>query len=342
MQNSLLALDSTKDGWKVREHFKHQNPCSIAFDPNNSERVYCGTFDKGLWKSDDKGLTWEKTSLNVSGFDIMSLAVSHTEKGKEGFSKIFVGTEPSIIFSSIDGGHNWEKIDQFNKLPSSSSWSFPPRPWTNHVRAIGPDINKKEYLFAAIEAGALIKSLDGGNTWIDRVEDGPYDTHTLITHRKAPGRLYSAAGNGYFESQEYGNSWERLVEGLGQHTYLWSIAVDSDDPQNMIVSAASNALKAHYRDPESFVYRCCSSDSYDDSGERRGGRWTLATNGLPESKGTIISIIESNPKIKDEFYCLNNKGIYCSKDSGISWDMLYIPWSKEYYLQHPWSLAIRE
>ena len=68
---------------------------------------------------------------------------------------------------------------------------------------------------------------------------------------------------------------------------------------------------------------------------------TLATNGLPESKGTIISIIESNPKIKDEFYCLNNKGIYCSKDSGMSWDVLDIPWSKEYYLQHPWSLAIR-
>ena len=238
MENSLLVLDSTKDGWKVHEHFKHSNPSCIAcgmvvaFDPNNSERAYCSTFDNGLWKSDDYGLTWEKTSLNVPGFNIMSLAVSHhTEKGegKEGFSKLFVGMEPSMIYTSIDGGgeHKWVKIDKFNKLPSSSSWSFPPRPWTNHVRAIEPDINNKEYIYAAIEAGALIKSLDGGKTWIDRVEDGPYDTHTLMTHRKAPGRLYSAAGDGYFESQDYGNSWERLVEGLGQHTYLSDIAVDS-------------------------------------------------------------------------------------------------------------------
>jgi photosystem II stability/assembly factor-like uncharacterized protein len=274
----------------------------------------------------------------------MSLAVSHTEKGKEGFSRLFVGTEPSMIFSSADGGYNWEQMDQFNKLPSSSSWSFPPRPWTNHVRTIEPDINKKEFIFVAIEAGALIKSIDGGKTWLDRVEGGPYDTHTLITHRKAPGRLYSAAGDGYFESQDYGNSWERLVEGLGQHTYLSDIAVNSDNPQNLIISAASNAFKAHYReDPESFVYRCCcSSDSYDDdNSEKRIRRWSLATDGLPESKGTIISILKSNPKIKDEFYCLNNKGIYCSKDSGISWDMLVIPWSKEYYLHHPWSLAIR-
>src|SRR6185437_2808236 len=283
MENSFLVLDSTKDGWKVHEHFKNQNPCDIAggmtvaFDPNNSDRAYCGTFDNGLWKSDDNGLTWEKTSLNVpGGFNIMSLAVSHQTEKEERFSKLFVGMEPSLIFSSVDGGQNWENIDQFNRLPSSSSWSFPPRPWTHHVRVIEPDINKKEYLFAAIEAGALIKSLDGGKTWIDRVENGPYDTHTLITHRKAPGRLYSAAGDGYFESQDYGNSWKRLVEGLGQHTYMWSIAVDSDNPQNRIVSSSSNAFKAHYRDPESFVYRCLS-DSYDDR-ERR--RWALANNGL--------------------------------------------------------------
>ena len=71
-------------------------------------------------------------------------------------------------------------------------------------------------------------------------------------------------------------------------------------------------------------------------------KWELVTEGMPESKGTIISILESNPYAKDEFYCLNNRGIYCSKDSGISWEMLEIPWPKEYYLQHPWGLAIKE
>ena len=46
-------------------------------------------------------------------------------------------------------------------------WPFPPRPSTHHVRWIEPDVNRKEYLFVAIEAGALIKSFDGGKTWID-------------------------------------------------------------------------------------------------------------------------------------------------------------------------------
>ena len=335
LQNSLLVMDSSKDGLRVQEHLKGLNPSSLAFDSQNSERAYCGTFDNGLWKTDDNGHTWDKTSLNTSGCSIMSLATSSLEKGEKGFGKLFVGMEPSIIYSSLDGGNTWKKIDEFNKLPSSSTWSFPPRPWTHHVRWIEPDVNNKEYIFAAIEAGALIKSIDGGKSWMDKVKDGPYDTHTLRTHKKIPQRLYSAAGDGYFESTDYGNTWYRANKGLGNHTYLYGFAVNSDNPYNIIVSAASNAWKSHaIQDLETFVYR---RDSAEENQE-----WTLSNSGLPESKGTVISILQSNPKIKDEFYCLNNRGIYCSKDSGISWNILDIPWSKEYYLQHPWALAVRE
>ena len=130
-------------------------------------------------------------------------------------------------------------------------------------------------------------------------------------------------------------TWENIDKGLKDNTYLMSIAVNTNDPQNKVISAASNAWKAHDREnPESFLYR----QSIIDGDEK----WELVTEGIFESKGTIISILESNPNIEDEFYCLNNRGIYCSNDSGISWEKLEIPWSKEYYLQHPWALAIKE
>jgi hypothetical protein len=335
LQNTLLVVYSTKDGWKVREHLKQLNPSSLSFDPQNPDRAYCGTFNDGLWKTDNNGHTWDKTSLNTSGFSIMSLSVSHMEKGEKGFGKLFVGMEPSIIYSSIDGGNTWEKIDEFTGLPSSLNWSFPPKPWTHHVRWIEPDVNNEDYIFAAIEAGALIRSVDGGKSWMDRVRSGPYDTHTLRTHKKAPQRLYSAAGDGYFESRDYGSTWHRLHKGLEAHTYLYGVAVNHGNPQNIIVSAANSAWKSHaIQDLETFVYR------RDSDGENQ--EWILSNAGLPEPKGTFISILESNPKIKDEFYCLNNRGVFCSSDSGFSWNMLDIPWSKEYCLQHPWALAVRE
>ncbi len=41
-----------------------------------------------------------------------------------------------------------------------------------------------------------------------KLNNGPYDTHTLLSHKMAPKRLYSAAGDGYFESQDYGHNVE--------------------------------------------------------------------------------------------------------------------------------------
>ena len=188
MQHSLLILEATKEGWKVNELLKQHNINSVAVDHHNKNRAYCGTFDNGLWKTDNNGQTWEKTTLNDPVSYIMSLSVSKVEKGGEsGFGRLFVGTEPSLILTSIDGGITWEKIDEFNNLPSSSTWSFPPRPDTNHVRWIEPDANNDKYIYVAIEAGALIKSIDGSKSWIDRVVNGPYDTHTLRTHKMAPG-----------------------------------------------------------------------------------------------------------------------------------------------------------
>ena len=64
-----------------------------------------------------------------------------------------------------------------------------------------------------------------------------------------------------------------------------------------------------------------------------------------QTPGTLISILAANPKIAGEFYAVNNRGIFCSTDSGISWKMLNdddIEWPKEYLSQHPQALAVRE
>jgi photosystem II stability/assembly factor-like uncharacterized protein len=205
------------------------------------------------------------------GPNVTSVSVSPLAR-ENNFNRVCVGTEPSSFYRSDDGGDSWEKMEALNNLPSSTSWSFPPKPWTHHVRWIEADANKPDYVFAAIEAGALIQSHNGGKTWIDRVEEGPYDTHTLVTHPRAPGRLYSSAGDGYFESFDYGESWIRPMEGF-RHRYLYGLAVDSGDPHVVIVSASMGPGSAYSVDnAKSFVYRR-SED---------GKKWEHISNGLPE------------------------------------------------------------
>ncbi len=226
MQNSVLVLESSKSGWKTYENLKGSHPQGIALDRLNPSRAYCGTLGDGLWKTDNSGQTWDSIGKNgISISNIMSVSVSPLKERDERFSKVYVGTEPSALYSSINGGESWEKMSDLNTLRSSKSWSFPLRPCTHHVRWIEPDVNNLNYIFVAIEAGALVQSRDGGRTWIDRVKRGPYDTHTLATHRKAPKRLYSSAGDGYFESFDYGESWISQTEGL-RHHYLHGLAID--------------------------------------------------------------------------------------------------------------------
>ena len=99
----------------------------------------------------------------------------------------------------------------------------------------------------------------------------------------------------------------------------------------MVVSASLSAKQAHsIENAESFVYRR-SAD---------GEKCKIVSKGLPEPKGTIITILASNPFDSKEFFALNNRGIFSSTDSGVSWAALDIPWPKEYLSQHPWALSI--
>src|SRR5919106_3376938 len=245
MQDSLLIFESSNTGWNSRKSLTNTNPQSIAHDPLNSGRAYCATFGNGLWKTDDNGLNWSNIGNDViSSPCVTSVAVSSFNSGNK-FNKVYAGTEPSALYTSNDGGDSWEMMKSLNDLPSSKSWSFPPRPWTHHIRWIEPDANNPDYVFAAIEAGALVQSRDGGRTWIDRNEEqGPYYTHTLATHSKAPRRLYSSAGDGYFESFDYGETWTSPMEGL-RHDYLFGIAVDSGNPDVVIVSASNGPSKSY-------------------------------------------------------------------------------------------------
>ena len=316
LQNSVLVIESSSKsgGWKTFESLKGSHPQSIAFDLLNPSRAYCGTFGDGLWKTDNGGQTWDSIGKNeISTSNITSVSVSPLKEGKkDGFSKVYVGTEPSALYVSSNGGESWERMNDLNKLESSKSWSFPPRPWTHHVRWMEPDVNNLDYVFVAIEAGALVQSRDGGRTWIDRVKQ--------------------SAGDGYFESFDYGESWNSQTKGLGHH-YLVGLAVDSANPQNVIVSASLTAQQAHSREnANSLVYRRSMNDE----------KWNAVSKGFPESNGTIISILASNPNSAGEFYAINNRGIFSSTDSGVSWTSLDIPWSKEYLLQHPFSLAVRK
>src|SRR5690625_5110418 len=123
---------------------------SLAVDPNQPGRVYAGSFDDGLLISDDAGVTWYVAGDGISYRRSLSIAVSRSEI-IDGYGVVWVGTEPSGLFRSEDGGRTWRDHPNLLELPSASTWSFPPRPHTHHVRSIVPDIHRAGRIFVGIE-----------------------------------------------------------------------------------------------------------------------------------------------------------------------------------------------
>ena len=329
--DKALAIARQHDGeWVVDPQLTGWATQCLAIDPQQPAEVYCGTFDQGLWRSNDAGKTWENVGTNIIGEQVMSVAISPSERAN-GHSLIYAGTEPSAIFRSADGGATWRDLATLRQLPSAPTWSFPPRPYTHHVRWITSDPLQPGRIYAAIEAGALIRSFDGGETWEDRKPDGPFDTHTLVMHKLAPNRLYSAAGDGFVESDNGGDTWYRPDEGLNHH-YLWSVAVDPADPDTIVISAAHGPQQAH--DPmsaESAVYR-----------RSHNSPWQQVRTGLPEEKGLLTCVLAANPAEAGVFYAGSNKGIFRSADAGVSWEELPIHWPDNFQMGRVHALVVVE
>lgn len=90
----------------------------LAVDPNNSNIIYCGTRNNGIFQSIDAGLTWNKlsgfpvtTTSNENGvcfvvLDPASVSGSKTQTIYAGVSQIGA----SNLYKSLDGGISWTAV----------------------------------------------------------------------------------------------------------------------------------------------------------------------------------------------------------------------------------------
>lgn len=300
---TVLQADPESGRMRPGSRLDGKRPTCLAADPRVAGRVWCGTSRGGIFRSDDGGETWRSQGLVEQR--LMSLAASSTEP-----DVVWVGTEPSEVWRSEDGGESWARTSALTALPSSGSWAFPPRPDTHHVRWIACHPREPGRLWVAVEAGALVSTTDGGQSWRDRLPGGPYDTHELAVHPDAPDTLRVAAGDGYFESFDGGSTWERPRRGL-EVGYLRSIAIDPGDPGVVLVSASSGPRTA-------YVTGTGNGRLYRRTG---AGDWERVVHGWPREPSTIAPLLLAGSKA-GELWAADERGLHHADDGGVSWELV--------------------
>jgi photosystem II stability/assembly factor-like uncharacterized protein len=292
------AVSVVEDG-SVNTGLRERGARCLAVDPADPYTLYVGTSDEGLLKSVDGGKSWD----GLSGIEhprVTAVAVSSVD------GSVYAGTEPSALFVSRDGGGSWRELEEMRKLPSQPTWSFPPRPWTSHVRAIALSYTDSDLVVVGIELGGVLRSTNGGETWQDQRPGAQPDCHSLSAHPEAPELIYEAGGGGFARSTDFGDSWESVDGGMGLH-YVWSLAVDAEDPSLVYASAAPGPYRAHGRGASgAAIYRKLGNEP-----------WRAALDGLVDFPYALCP----DPELHGTVYAgLGDGTILRGEDAGESWE----------------------
>lgn len=98
-----LTRGNSEEDWYLGEHLRDEEVHSLAVGPVESGLVLAGTSGNGVFRSDDRGATWEPNGLD--GETVMSLTVAPDDP-----DRLYAGVRPPAVYRSVDGGEIWRGV----------------------------------------------------------------------------------------------------------------------------------------------------------------------------------------------------------------------------------------
>ncbi len=319
--------------WKVRgPAFAGDSIMHMSFDPR-SGLLFAASgnpwFGSRVYRSRDFGHTWEDPKVGPafpaeSGQNLEK--VWHVEPGRpQEPGVIYAGVEPAALFKSTDNGETWQWLQGLSNHPTRKDWQPGAGGLCLHTIVLDPT-NVKNML-VAISAAGVFRSNDGGDTWhpsnkgtrANFMPDQPpvypefgQCVHKVVQHLGQPRRLYQQSHCGVYRSDDGGESWLEITEGLPSD-WGFPIAVHPRDPDTVFVCPGQNGYLHWVPDARMAVYR--SRD--------KGRSWEKLTRGLPQQHA-YLNVLREGMAVDAldplGIYIGTNTGqLYYSIDEGESW-----------------------
>jgi photosystem II stability/assembly factor-like uncharacterized protein len=225
----------------------------IAIDPSRQSTWYVGVGSGGVWKTLNRGTTWEPIFDDEDAYSIGCITIDPNNP-----NTVWVGTGENVsgrhvgygsgIYRSRDGGQNWENMG----LQSSE-----------HIGMIRIDPRDSNTIFVAVQGPlwsgggdrGLFKSTDGGANWRKVLGDGlgnaevddqytgvsevhmdPRNSDVMYAvswqrYRNVAVLMDGGPATGIHKSEDGGETWRELTEGLPEENRgKTGLALSPQDP----------------------------------------------------------------------------------------------------------------
>ncbi len=302
---------------------------TVCVHPRDPNLVFAGTTD-GVYRSADRGQTFRRADFPDRGVQIWSFMPDAADP-----KRMLAGGSPVSIYRSDDLGESWKRTPN-PRLPVHAKCPFECR-----VMRFAPHPRRPDEIYAVLEVSGVMRSTDGGESWIDCSTDllrlaeteprlrsklvsdteaeGMLDGHAVCTSSADPDGVIIAVRMGLFRSTDQGRTWNDLrVDQFSPFTYGRDIKVSPQDPNTLYAClsvAASSKDGALYR----------SRDV--------GRTWQRFDKVQPH--GTLMSVGLHHGDAKQVYVAARYGEVFGTRDGGETWREIPLPPD----VQHIYALA---
>ena len=107
---AAIGLCKTQEGgsdnWPVYG-LDSYSPRTIVISPTNHDLLYVGTYEMGVFKSDNAASSWKAVNQGITDLRIRTLVIHPNDD-----RIVYAGTDGTGVFKTVDGGQSWEEINK--------------------------------------------------------------------------------------------------------------------------------------------------------------------------------------------------------------------------------------
>lgn len=235
--------------------------------------------------------------------------------------RLWAGVSEAGLFTSDDRGRTWAPVAGLNEHETRSAWT----PGFGGLCA-HRILTAGSRIWVGISAVGVFRSDDSALTWhlkndgvppVGLADDAPrpevgYCVHGLAQDPESPGRIWRQDHAGMFCTDDGGDSWERIENGLpsGFGFVIWR---DASSRRLLTIPLASDGNRV----PVGGELRAYASDDDGESWQVAGSGWSEA----PQYTGVLRGAFDGD---NQGLFCFGTTGgkLWLTDDNGDSWQEL--------------------